>query len=274
MGSAPYLSPEQARDASQVDHRSDIWALGVVLHRLVTGRRPFEATTTSGYIATIVADPPIPLSEHRPDVHPALAAVVARCLRKDPEQRFQDVASLAVALAGLAPEHARLLEGFVASEHPARSLPLPVALPVALPVEAPLASADAASQATIGPVETRTARTGGPRWQPIAAVLAALALGSAGAVLYVGSPPLKTASPGLVSGAVTQAAGWAAEAATPPPPEVVDTPTPAPTDVDDAATPDAEESRDETATPPPPAPARTPPAPKPTHDEDDPFAYQ
>ena len=98
MGSPAYMSPEQVRDTRAVDHRSDVWSLGIILYELVAGGPPFEADTLPAVCAAIAADPPRPLSEHRPEIPPGLEAVVDCCLEKDPARRFQSVRDLAVAL--------------------------------------------------------------------------------------------------------------------------------------------------------------------------------
>ncbi len=98
MGSPYYMSPEQVRDARRVDGRSDIWALGVILHEALTGEPAFQADTFPGVCAAIVADPPLAIHTRRPDVHPELELVVMRCLEKDASRRFQTVAELIQAL--------------------------------------------------------------------------------------------------------------------------------------------------------------------------------
>jgi eukaryotic-like serine/threonine-protein kinase len=98
MGSPYYMSPEQVRDARRVDGRSDIWALGVILHEALTGEPAFQADTFPGVCAAIVADPPIPVHVRRPDVHPELERVVMRCLEKDQTRRYQRVEELVAAL--------------------------------------------------------------------------------------------------------------------------------------------------------------------------------
>jgi eukaryotic-like serine/threonine-protein kinase len=99
LGTPFYMSPEQIRDAKQVDFRTDIWSLGLILHELLTGAPAFEGTTLPGVCAAIAADPPAALRLKRPEVPIALEAIVLRCLEKDPEKRFQDVRDLAAKLA-------------------------------------------------------------------------------------------------------------------------------------------------------------------------------
>lgn len=99
LGSPSFMSPEQLKAARDVDPRTDIWSLGVVLHCLLTGELPFAGESATELAARIASEPPRPVAEVRPDVPPELAAVVERCLRKDREERYASVAELAHALA-------------------------------------------------------------------------------------------------------------------------------------------------------------------------------
>jgi serine/threonine-protein kinase len=99
MGSPRYMSPEQMRSSRNVDARSDIWALGVVLHELLAGVPPFDAETMPELCAKILAEPPPPLRAFRNDLPPGLEEVLAGALQKDPQYRYQSVAQLAAALA-------------------------------------------------------------------------------------------------------------------------------------------------------------------------------
>jgi serine/threonine protein kinase len=99
MGSPLYMSPEQMSSTRNVDMRTDIWALGVILYETLTGRVPFDAETMPQLCGMILQDPPRPLRDLRPDVPESLQAVVLHCLEKNREQRFANVADLAFALA-------------------------------------------------------------------------------------------------------------------------------------------------------------------------------
>ena len=108
VGSPIYMSPEQLRSSRSVDHRTDIWSMGVILYELLAeGRSPFGGITLPEICARILDQKPAPLATVRRDVPRALEAVVRRCLDKDPARRFQTAADLADALAPFGAEDAR-----------------------------------------------------------------------------------------------------------------------------------------------------------------------
>ncbi len=92
IGTAAYMSPEQARGDS-VDARSDIFSFGVVLYEMLSGRRAFERNSSIETLSAILRDEPAPL-----DAPPNIAAVVTRCLRKRPEDRFQTISEVREAI--------------------------------------------------------------------------------------------------------------------------------------------------------------------------------
>jgi serine/threonine-protein kinase len=102
LGTPLYMSPEQMRSARNVDARTDIWALGAILYRMLTGRTPFLGSSVTEICAAVSADPPDPPSLFRPDLPPAFEAVILRCLEKSPARRFATAAELATALAPFA----------------------------------------------------------------------------------------------------------------------------------------------------------------------------
>ncbi len=99
MGSPLYMSPEQMTASRQVDARADIWAIGVVLYELLTGRVPFSAETLPEICGLILTATPSAIRDYSPGVPEALQVVVQRCLEKDRERRFPNVSELANALA-------------------------------------------------------------------------------------------------------------------------------------------------------------------------------
>ncbi len=98
MGSPGYMSPEQVRSAKDVDPRTDIWSLGVILYELLTGDQAFPAATIADIFVRILHSPPDPIAMRAPEVPPALVDVVMRCLQKKPEGRYPNVEALADAL--------------------------------------------------------------------------------------------------------------------------------------------------------------------------------
>ena len=102
MGTVDYMSPEQMRGET-IDYRTDIFSLGVLLYELLSGRSPFEAATTSDVIVSVLSKDPVPLSDVAPDIPQALHLIVARCLEKRPEDRFQSAGDLAFALQAFNP---------------------------------------------------------------------------------------------------------------------------------------------------------------------------
>jgi eukaryotic-like serine/threonine-protein kinase len=93
VGTVAYMSPEQAEGKS-VDSRSDIFSLGVVLHEMATGDKPFKGDTNVSIISSIIKDTPPPVTDSNPALPADLARIVRRCLAKDPERRYQTAADL------------------------------------------------------------------------------------------------------------------------------------------------------------------------------------
>jgi serine/threonine-protein kinase len=108
LGSPLYMSPEQIRSSKYVDHRSDVWAIGVVLHELLSRKHPFTGDSAPALLAAISADAPLPLRTHRPDAPPAIERLILECLEKDRERRTASVAIVAERLAGFGTDDARL----------------------------------------------------------------------------------------------------------------------------------------------------------------------
>ncbi len=107
LGTPLYMAPEQMRSGLPVDARTDIWALGVTLHALLTGAPPFRA----GSLVEIhehIQRGAAPLRTLRPEAPAALEAALLRCMEKDPARRYADVAALAEALAEVALPAARI----------------------------------------------------------------------------------------------------------------------------------------------------------------------
>ena len=145
MGSPRYMAPEQMRSARRVDHRADIWSLGVVLHEALAGSTPFVGDTLPEVCAAIAADDAVRVRQLRRHVPIELQDVILRCLEKNPEDRYADVGQLAAALASFtafAPADASIAASRVARIVLGGTGTLPPPPPVlrdpgALPLEAP-----------------------------------------------------------------------------------------------------------------------------------------
>jgi serine/threonine protein kinase/Flp pilus assembly protein TadD len=93
LGTPEYMSPEQA-EGGELDHRSDIFSLGVVLYELATSERPFRGSSPLSVIASVLRDTPRPITEVNPQAPAELAQIVRRCLSKDPSLRYQTAREL------------------------------------------------------------------------------------------------------------------------------------------------------------------------------------
>jgi len=214
MGSPLYMSPEQMTASRQVDARTDIWAIGVVLYELLTGRVPFSAETLPEICGLILTATPAAVRDYSPGVPDALQGVVRRCLEKDRERRFANVSELAHALS---PFGSRATSRSV--ERIARILGASSvldAMPLSAPPSVP-AHFGPSTQSNWG--QTRPSRSSA---MPLLAAVAGFVvlLGAAGAFLFLRSkaevaPALASSSPPVVAEAVPVAAP--AQPVAPPP---------------------------------------------------------
>jgi serine/threonine-protein kinase len=93
VGTPHYMSPEQVR-GEQLDARSDVYSMGVLMYEMLAGRRPFESTSLTGVLTAHLTEKPTPLLEMRPEVGPRINEIIMRCLAKDPKQRYADSGAL------------------------------------------------------------------------------------------------------------------------------------------------------------------------------------
>jgi eukaryotic-like serine/threonine-protein kinase len=109
MGSALYMSPEQIRQAKSVDHRTDIYALGVTLYELLAGRQPFVADTFPALCVEIATGTPADLRTLRRDLPEEFVRVVEKAFARKLDERYQTISEFVLALAPWAPSQAQVL---------------------------------------------------------------------------------------------------------------------------------------------------------------------
>ena len=255
FGSPQYMSPEQMRNAKEVDARSDIWSIGVCLYELLTGHVPFDGGGVAEICAMVLKDPPPLPSKFVRGIPPDLEATVCKCLEKDPMLRFQSVAELAVAL-----------EPYAAEEGSAKRI-LHV-MEGAKRIDVPTMMTPGNELDDLGPKTMSAWGSGGPklggdaRW--FYSILAALLfLGITGVGFMVA---VKYSKSRAAAAAAADSSGLVAvplTAVEPPPPPTILDPVPIPA-VDTAKPPAKPTAAKPTHAPPPPAPAPPkPPAAKP-----------
>ena len=121
VGTVAYMAPEQTK-SPDVDHRADIWSLGVMLYEMVTERLPFQGSRDQAVIYSIVHEDYEPIARLRAEVPAELDHVISKALAKDPDERYQHVEEMVVDLRGL-PRHAESQSGPVeATKRPPRVL--------------------------------------------------------------------------------------------------------------------------------------------------------
>ena len=129
VGTPHYMSPEQIVTPDKVNHRTDIYSLGIVVYELLAGRKPFDSPSQFAILQAHVSEPPPSLRSIDPSIPPHLDAAVMRALAKRPDDRYPDCAAVSAALAGTAPP--AVASG--ATVHASALLErLPVAMPAAL----------------------------------------------------------------------------------------------------------------------------------------------
>ncbi len=146
MGSPHYMSPEQLVSARTVDARADVYSVGAVLFRMITGEAPFTAPSTPELCVAVLTRPARAMGSIRADVPRALDDVVGRCLAKDPAHRYQDVGALASALVPFGSSSAAAMAERVRriASTSSGSVPVPMTMPV---MGAPWSPASGASGA-------------------------------------------------------------------------------------------------------------------------------
>ena len=103
MGTMPYMSPEQVQ-GKPVDHRSDIFSLGIVLYEMTTGKRPFQGETSADVVSSILRDSPDSVTDLRLELPRHLGRIIRHCLEKDPQRRYQSALDVRNEIEGLRKE--------------------------------------------------------------------------------------------------------------------------------------------------------------------------
>jgi serine/threonine-protein kinase len=226
LGSPVYMSPEQILGKKSIDHRADLWSLGVVLYEALSGKTPHEAATVGGLIVAIGGQAPRPIQEHAPWVPAGVAAVVHKALARDPAARFSSAREMFEAIRALLPQgHALDASMFPLSE------PVPR-------VEGPPIGAQTNAGITRAGVTTASAA---PGWRPRAARLAGLGgvVLVAVAVAVLAASRLRTHAPARPDVLATSVAASVAEPTVPATKTAAAVPAPEPTATQTAATSEA-----------------------------------
>jgi TolB-like protein len=122
MGTPAYMSPEQT-SGRPLDHRTDIFSLGVVLHEMATGRRPFEGNSSAELVSAILRDTAPSVADVRPDLPSDLARIIRRCLEKDPRHRVQTARDVSNEFRDLARQTSQKLAPTTATTPTSRAVP-------------------------------------------------------------------------------------------------------------------------------------------------------
>jgi serine/threonine-protein kinase len=177
VGTPWYMAPEQAMARGGVDHRADVWSLGVIVYRAITGVRPFESESLLELVVQICSQSPLPPSRRVQGLPPAVDAWMARALERDPDKRFQSAREMAKALVAIAAPRSSLhppgksaRPAAVSEEPEMPTVIAPPETPAALAVAAPAPPTEVPAEAP------RSKRT-------IVLLAAMLGLGVIGAVL-------------------------------------------------------------------------------------------
>jgi serine/threonine-protein kinase len=156
LGTAAYFSPEQAK-GDRVLPQSDLYALGVVLYEMLTGRLPFQSDNDVGMAFKHISDQPVPPRQINPSIPPQLNAIVMRAMAKDPAQRFASAAQMEQALrnyAAFGAQHTAAMSAVPApvppyARQPANAAPAAPVLPPVRPIQAQVQPVGAGSSACL-----------------------------------------------------------------------------------------------------------------------------
>ncbi len=170
LGSPSYMSPEQMRSSRAVDARTDIWSMGVILYRLLTGELPFKGENVTMLVTLVLQTRPLPPSSIVPELPAELDAVVLRCLERELADRWASVGELSTALLPFAPSEARASVERIArtlsaarNSSPTRSSP---GVPSARTSSPGMTSTGRTSSGRLSPRASSPSLASGPRPRP------------------------------------------------------------------------------------------------------------
>ena len=210
LGTVAYMSPEQA-EGKDLDRRSDIFSLGVILYELLTGERPFEGESLASTMSAILRDTPLPVTDRRPTLPRDADRIVRRCLAKDPARRYQTALDVRTELEELRAEmdsgiHAATTQGTaVPSRRPRLSVLLGALALIVIAVTTTLQLRNGGRAPTIHyvprPITATHAWDAHPRWSPDGKSIAFVRMASGHADIYVkpvdgGPAVLRVGGPG------------------------------------------------------------------------------
>jgi serine/threonine-protein kinase len=183
MGSPLYMSPEQIRSAKDVDSRTDVWSLGVILYQFLAQAPPFGSDSAGSILSMVLADPPTPLASRRPGLPPQLYALIDRCLQKDRSMRCQSVAELATGLAPFCPSRVLPIVDRISGMRPAGGVAGAAAgrsaLPPAMPEPSSVRTADSWNSSGRSLSTRGRARRAAALWSTAILVVAAIGIAAA-----------------------------------------------------------------------------------------------
>lgn len=224
LGTPTYMAPEQAAGSPQIDHRADLYALGIMAYEMLAGRTPFWGRSVQGMLAAHVIEAPEPIDRLRPALPPVLCALIMQCLAKHPADRPQSAAEVMQVLDSFSTPGTGTTPTTAGA---ARSLPATVVTPTLTPA-------------------------GRRRGTAIAAAAAGLVLLGGAAVWF--RSPYRGAAPAATPTPLVAESTGAARADAPPP---VPAPAPAPAPTHERAQPEARRNAAARAEAPQPAAAET-----------------